>query len=127
MEIQINKDVGSYEPKLIGPFTIRQSICLVIGAPISIGIYKYGAQFLPADAVSFLTFFPAVLVWLFGWTKPYGMPPERFLKSILVNMVLAPGNRIHQTDFLPDQSFAETEKAAEKKKAKYRRSPEGIE
>ncbi len=136
MEIQINKDVGSYEPKVIGPFTIRQAVCLLIGSPICIAIYKYGSMFLPADAVSFFLLVPAAATWLFGWLKPYGMPMERFLKSIFINMILAPGNRTYKTEHKEHaMSFAEEEGLCERKasaqkaqrKKKYKRSPDGVE
>lgn len=138
MEIQINKDVGSYEPKIIGPFTTRQAVCLMIGVPVCIGIYKYGSAFLPADAVSFLLLIPAAITWLFGWMKPYGMPMERFVKSIFVNMILAPGNRSYKTEQTHEKlsSYcAQTELQKEQKVSshranksqKYKRSPDGIE
>lgn len=136
MEIQINKDVGSYEPKVIGPFTVRQALCLLIGSPICVAIYKYGSMFLPADAVSFILLVPAAATWLFGWLKPYGMPMERFLKSIFVNMILAPGNRTYKTKQKEyAKSFAEAETQHERKtsahkaekKPKYKRSPDGVE
>lgn len=133
MEIKINKDVGSYEPKVVGPFTTRQAVCLMIGIPICIGIYKYGSAILPADAVSFLLLIPAAITWLFGWKKPYGMPMEKFIKSIFMNIILAPRNRIYKTERKP--SFSERESQEEqkvsqekvKRSRKYKRSPDGIE
>ena len=39
IEIKINKDVGSYEAKFIGPFTKRQDICIALAAPVCWWIY----------------------------------------------------------------------------------------
>lgn len=98
IEIHINKDVGSYEAKFIGPFTMRQTICVAIAAPICWFIYTTVSPKVSGDAAGFLMFIPAVIAWIFGWTKPYGMRPEMFVRSIFINMVLAPANRKYKTD-----------------------------
>lgn len=137
MEIKINKDVGSYTPKVIGPFTTRQAVCLLIGAPVCIAIYKYASAYLPADAVSFLLIIPAAITWLFGWVKPYGIPMEKFLKSTFVNLILAPGNRIYKTELQKEKLSpysAQAELQKEKKVSLHKRekshkckhSPDGI-
>ena len=133
MEIKINKEVNSFEPKVIGPFTIRQAVCVFLAVPICLWFYKKGSAFLPSDIVDFLLLIPAAITWLFGWKKPYGMPMEKFLKSIFVNVILASGNRIYKTE--KQLSFADTELRREQKtslhKAKksptYKRSPDGVE
>lgn len=98
IEIQINKDVGSYEAKFVGPFTMRQTICVAIAAPICWAIYKFMSPLVSGDVAGFMIAIPAGIAWLFGWTKPYGMRPEKFIRSIFINMVLAPANRKYKTN-----------------------------
>lgn len=136
MEIHINKDVGNYEAKVVGPFTLRQAGCLALAAPVCIWLYNGTSAFLPSDAAGFLTFIPALLAWLFGWKKPYGMPMEKFLKSIFVTMVLAPSNRKYKTinrhenalSFIEEESLRVEKTSLHKaeKKQKYKRSQDGI-
>lgn len=97
IEIHINKDVGSYDAKLIGPFTARQSICIAVAAPICWLIYKSLSPVITPDAAGFVTAIPAAVAWAFGWLKPYGMRTEKFVQSVFINMVLAPTHRKYKT------------------------------
>lgn len=97
IEIRLTKELGDYEPKLIGPFTSRQIICIIIAAPFCFLIYHFTAKVLPIDVAGFLIAIPGLIAALFGWCKPYGMKTEKFLKSIAVNVLLAPMNRAYKT------------------------------
>lgn len=114
IEININKDVGSYDAKLIGPFTARQSICVVIAAPICWAIYTYTAPLLTPDVAGFLTAIPAGIAYLFGWLKPYGMRTEKFVQSVFINMVLAPSHRKYMTVNVHEKAFAVLARHAKK-------------
>lgn len=35
--IQIPKDIRSYEPKFLGPFTVREGVCIAIAGAIMLG------------------------------------------------------------------------------------------
>lgn len=112
IEIHINKDVGSYEAKFIGPFTMRQTFCVAIAAPVCWYIYKTLSPIVSSDAAGFIMFLPAVVAWVFGWTKPYGMRPEMFVRSIFINMVLAPAIRKYKSaDNLNDVVYSLEEQA----------------
>lgn len=98
IEIRINKDIGSYEAKFIGPFTLRQTICILLAAPVCWGIYRTATPILGGDLAGFLVLIPAALCRMFGWSKPYGMHMEKFLHSIWVTTVLAPSKRPYKTE-----------------------------
>lgn len=126
IEIRVTKEIGNYKPKLIGPFTMRQVICLLVGVPVCVFIYKFTSPYLPSDIPGFLCFIPGGLAYLFGWYEPYGMPTERFLQSIAVNILMAPSNRpfkiknthealIHAAEELEEKEAAE-QKGKDKKK-----------
>lgn len=112
IEININKDVGSYEAKLIWQFTARQTICVAIAAPICWFIYKNAAPVLSGDTAGFLMLIPAAIAFLFGWRKPYGMPMEKFIESVFVNMALAPSHRKYKTENVHEKAFAVLEQHA---------------
>ena len=98
IELKITKEIGDYEPKFIGPFTLRQSICIAVGAPICYFIYKTLSPIMTADVAGFFCAIPGGIAALFGWVKPYGMKTEKFIQSVFVNMFLAPTNRRYKTE-----------------------------
>lgn len=112
IEIHINKDIGSYEPKLIGPLTARQTLCVAIGAPFAWFIYKTASPVLTPDVATYLLAFPAIFVFAFGWLKPYGMRLEKFIQSVFINMFLAPTNRAYKTVNVHEKVFAILERHA---------------
>ena len=113
IEIRITKEIGGYKPKFLGPFTLRQVICLLIGVPICYFIFKFTAPYLPSDLPGFLCAIPAGIAWLFGWYEPYGMPTEKFLKSIAVNVLMAPTKRPYKIKNSHEEMLQEMVKAEE--------------
>ena len=97
IEIRITKEIGNFKPRFLGPFTLRQCVCLVIAVPICIFIYTQASKVLPGDIPGFLCAIPGVIAWLFGWFEPYGMSTEKFLRSVAVNILIAPSNRRYKT------------------------------
>ena len=49
IEVEINQDIRDYKTKLIGPFTTRQVICLVLGGGTVIGAYNLLQPFMTSD------------------------------------------------------------------------------
>ena len=98
IEIKITKELGNYKPNLIGPFTARQALCLLIAVPVAIKIYTGLGAVVTKDVAGFFIFPIAVAAWFFGWKEPYGMPAEKFLQSIFVNVLLAPQNRKYKIE-----------------------------
>lgn len=119
IEIRINKDIGSFEPKIAGPFTWRQLICVTVGGAAAMLTYFLTAPYLTQSTALFLAFIPAGAAVFFGWVKPLGIPMERFLRSAFVSMFLAPSIRRYKTAALP-QGSGPVEKG--KKKRKYKPS-----
>lgn len=135
IEIKIPKEVRKYEAKAVGPFTLRQLICLIICLPICVGLYALVKPYLGVDLAGFTVIIPAGIGWLFGWYKPYGMKFEKYMKTMFVNSFLAPSKRVYKTenyyaDILKEiakEEKAEAEKQASKsgkkvKQQKYKRS-----
>lgn len=127
IEIKINKDVGSYDPKVAGtPFTLRQLVCIALAAGCSYGIYSLAALLpIPKDAIGFLCIIPAIVAVAFGWFKPSGIKLERYLQTIFVSFFLAPAQRKYITENTI-QFDAHTSEKKKGKKKKYKISPEAV-
>lgn len=98
ISIQIPKEISSYESKLIGPFTTRQTICVFCMALVDIILYNLIGGFVSMDLAIFGCILGAAPFALIGWYKPYGMHFEKYVKSIFVSQFLAPTKRIYKTE-----------------------------
>lgn len=98
IEIKIPKEINRYEAKFIGPFTLRQSICLLICLPLGVGLYMLSKPYLGSDVAGFMVVPPAIIGYLFGWYKPYGMKFELYLRSVFINSFIAPAKRPYKTE-----------------------------
>lgn len=113
LEIRVTKEIRDFEPKVIGPFTFRQLICLGIGSPIVYFILKYFSPIVTVDIAAFFCFPVAALAYLIGWYEPYGMKTEKFIRSIFVNRILAPSHRKYKTVNAHELLFKELSDAEE--------------
>ncbi len=112
IEIRINKDIGSFQPKIIGPFNKRQVACVSIGGVAALLVYSLVAPYLPQSSALFLAFIPAAAAVLFGWVKPLGIPMEKFLRAAFISTFLAPTIRRYKT---ANQSAQPVKKARKRK------------
>ena len=98
VERKINKDIANYKTKLIGPFTLRQIVCLVPAIGVAV-LFLWGLKdvFPSIEARIYMTIPVAVPFILFGWVKIYNQPLEKFLKTALVSMFLSPAKRKYKT------------------------------
>lgn len=93
IDIRIPKEIRQYEAKFVGPFTMRQTICVSAGLTICILIYNVLKPFVSRDLMMFFLLLPAAAIFLFGWVKPYGMRFEQFFFSAFINNFIAPKKR----------------------------------
>lgn len=94
IEAKMPKDIRVYETKLIGPLTLRQTICLCVA--ILIDIILYAAVIKPFHVnirlVVYLIMFADVPVFAFTY-KPMGMALEKYLKNVTLRSFMAPKTR----------------------------------
>lgn len=133
IEIKMPKDINEYQPKIIGPLTLREFICISVAAAFALLIYNYVLPFCGQGIASYLMFIPAAFAYCFGWLKPYGMTFEKFVKSIFINVLIAPSVRKYKTENqydLAQKEYYEKIDAGktkkEKKKTKYKKSKMAI-
>ena len=113
VEMRITKEIGNYKPRVVGPLNFRQLVCVGIAAPVCYFIYMYLSPQITRDLAGFFCILPAAVAGLFGWYHPYGMNTEQFIRSVFVNIFLAPSHRKYKTENQFEQ-ISETLLAEEK-------------
>jgi len=98
IEREIPKDISKFETKLVGPFTSRQTGCIVASAGVCFIMYNtLSALQLDATLVIFICFLCCTPFVAMGWKKPYGMTFEKFAMHYVTYFVLAPSKRKYKT------------------------------
>ena len=98
IEVKIPKELDQYEAKFVGSLTLRQTVCVLCAFPVGIFLFNLTKPYVGVDTAGFLCLIPAVVAYLFGWKKPYGMKFEVFLRSVFITTVLAPSKRKYKTE-----------------------------
>ena len=99
IKIPVPKEIRQYETKLLGPFSARQTVCLAIGAVLSIGLlllqkYLFGTE--PTDGMG-----PCVLVigvCMLFTAKFYGLKFEEYIVTYIYDNFLSPPKRKYETE-----------------------------
>lgn len=104
VEVHVPKEINQYESKLLGPLTSRQLIVCLIFGPIIVFFFNLVYQNTNSIETAVPVILPfAVIAGLFGWVKPYGMKFEVFLRSVFINVVIAPSKRLYVTNNYHEQ------------------------
>ena len=119
IEIEVNQDIREYKTKLIGPFTTRQVICLILGGTTVIGAYNLLQPYLTSDTTTFVCMILAVpFILMSGIFEPHGMKMEYFLLASFVSLVLSPTVRKYELENSYNKQLMEERKKKKKKKRK---------
>ena len=98
IEIEISKDLKDYEPKFLGPFTTRQTICVVsIAAIMGVG-YNVIKNFSDSGLQVIIPLFLCLIPILIGWYKPNGMKFENYFVAQLYTSVFPPKKRKYRIE-----------------------------
>lgn len=119
IEIEVNQDIREYKTKLIGPFTTRQVICLILGGTTVIGAYNLLQPYLTSDTTTFVCMILAIpFILMSGIFEPHGMKMEDFLRASFVSLVLSPTVRKYELENSYNKQLMEKRKKKKKKKRK---------
>ena len=119
IEIEVNQDIREYKTKLIGPFTTRQVICLILGGTTVIGAYNLLQPYLTSDTTTFVCMILAVpFILMSGIFEPHGMKMEDFLRASFVSLVLSPTVRKYELENSYNKQLMEERNKKKKKKRK---------
>ncbi len=81
LSVKVQKDIGSYEEKIVGKLSFRTLLCVVGGFASAIGaaaLSHFGFGIEVADA-SLPVMAASLPFWLLGFSRPHHMKPEEFL------------------------------------------------
>lgn len=119
IEIEVNQDIREYKTKLIGPFTTRQVICLILGGTTVIGAYNLLQPYLTSDTTTFVCMILAIpFILMSGIFEPHGMKMEDFLRASFISLVLSPTVRKYELENSYNKQLMEERKKKKKKKKK---------
>ena len=128
IEKVIPKDTRQFKPKLIAFFTTRQVLCMIPAVAIGLLLFFGIGDAATTEAKLFsITIFALPLI-LIGWYEPYGLPFEKFVKTVFISMVLSPKYRKYKTKRLDEDELiaekAQQQPPPKKKKKKKAVDPE---
>lgn len=82
LSVAIHKDVGEYQPKIIGKLPIRTLVCIVGAVGMSLLTAAYITFVLGLQTSDFMVLIYAISIpfWLCGFMRPQGLKFEVFAK-----------------------------------------------
>lgn len=129
IETKMPKDIRAYKTKLIGPFTMRQIICVAVMAVVDFILYALVIQpfQLQAEFIIYGLIFIDVPIGAFGWIEPQGLPLEKYLKDVLLRSFISPVKRKPQRILYEKRGNAEKSKNRKKKAKKNQNEPKSFQ
>lgn len=97
IERPIPKDIRQYDTHYIGPFTMRQAVCVAIAAAIGIPFLYYSKFYMPKNVSQLLGVLLMAVPISFSF-KLYDIPFEKFVVIYIRNYFLAPAVRKYKTE-----------------------------
>ena len=112
LEIQMSKDIKTFEPTVVGPFTFRQLLWMTAGTVLALP----ALILLPGDITARILIATIIASPLFmcGWIKIQGMYFDSFLKVVFIYTFLRPKRRVND-------DMNEYEKSMKREKVQYRK------
>lgn len=109
IEVNVPKDIRAYEPTFLFMFTARQTACIALMGVFTIACYvlEKSAGLSPMEYPLFVI--PAILIFPFGWIKPYGMKFEQFIKKAYTDNFQAPTKRKYEVENMWDVIMKDAE------------------
>lgn len=94
IETKIPKDIRVYKTKVIGPFTLRQTVCVILAAGVDVllCIFFFRRMGIALDIA--FPFFVLIDTPILLFTRePYGIPMEKYLVNVLWKNIVKPTRR----------------------------------
>lgn len=103
IEVKIPQEIGDYDAKLIGPFTMRQALCGAIAALLAYLLYNNLSGIIAQDRIIGLILLIDAPLGLIGWIKPYNMRFEKFFIAVLFNTLISSSKRFFKSNSIIDK------------------------
>lgn len=80
LTVPVHKDIGEYEPKIIGKMTARTLICVggALGLSVIAGVYMYFVIGVSPGDHMMVIYALSLPFWACGFLRPHGMKFEQF-------------------------------------------------
>lgn len=121
MRMKIPEDLSKIKSNLIGPFSLRQLICIGVAAPLVFLVIKYLAPYVGQDLCIVLCMIvaaPALAVGFCPREYLQNLYFEQFIKMMFTYNVLRPTHRKYKTQNSYKYIFDEYDKAQNEKQEK---------
>ena len=88
-KIEINKDIREYKEKFLGPLSLRETVCLVLGVLTAYFVKTtfFSDVELASDVSGFIGMVCMIPFFIIGWAKPYGMYLEEFIRCAMGSLL----------------------------------------
>ena len=90
IQVEIPNSVSEYKAKFIAGLTGKQVALICFAGFIIFLDFKFLKPYLGDTIAIGLAIIPAFFAAAFGWVNPYGMPFDKFFKSVVLQSILAP-------------------------------------
>ncbi len=91
IEVPMNDDIRKYQPKILGPFNIRQLLCMILAIVVAIPLWGLVDMEIENKVlVICAALFPIIAC---GWIKMDGLPFEKLAIRIIYFHFLTPKKR----------------------------------
>ncbi len=104
LELRMSKDIKTYEPNTLGPFTFRQIVWMTIGTVISVPLF-FNLPGQVATRILICTLIAAPFI-MCGWIKVQGMYLDAYLKIVLKYIFLDSKIRINTDENRMEQCLS---------------------
>lgn len=114
IEVPMTDDIRKYQPKILGPFTLRQLICVILAAVAAIPLWGLiNLEISDKVLVLCAIVFPIIAC---GWIKMDGLPFEKLIFRMIYFYCLTPKKRKYVTENTYKQALLKNKKPQPKKK-----------
>lgn len=114
IQVQVPKDIRKFQTKAIGPFTLRQVVCLILGivpAVLVAILVPLGIEYKILIGMIF-----AIPIWLCGFLKIDGATPEVYVIRLIYKYFLTSPKRKVKYENTYREAFKSLKKKEEKEK-----------
>lgn len=109
VEVEMAVDIRKFEPKSVGPFTLRQAVCialpLVYGVPFAVFVKS-----ISIDTRILIAMMIMAPIWMCGFVKLDGQPLEIYAMRYIYFSFLTPRKRKYSRENKWKKLYSELEK-----------------
>ena len=116
IEVPMTEDIRKYQPRVLGPFNLRQIVCMVIAAILAIPLWKLIEM--EMDDKIFLIVMVLLPVVACGWVQMDGLPFEKLLFRMIYYYMLTPKKRKYVTENTYKTAYNKRNSKPDQKKKK---------